>query len=163
VLSTITHLGLGFQSCRCKGPPAQSANPSGLWYLASPTTGPGGGRPESAFEGLKQHPAQDRACCAHWHTRRVSPISRFAANRGPVSRFPAESENGGFPDSSSDSRADSDRVGNRPGAHYRGFPPRFPANLAISHQLGDRAGLRKPGKVDVSRRAAAAMYINEGP
>ena len=26
-----------------------------------------------------QHPAQDRSCCAR--TRRVSPISRFAANR----------------------------------------------------------------------------------
>ncbi len=33
--------------------------------------------------------------------RRVSPISRVAANRGPDSRFPAESGNGGFPDSRS--------------------------------------------------------------
>ncbi len=34
----------------------------------------------------------------HSH-RRVSPISRFAANRDPDSRFPAKSGNGGFPDS----------------------------------------------------------------
>jgi len=61
-----------------------------------------------------QHPAQDHSCCAH--TRRVPPISRFAANREtgdfpipdseseigdslPVSssrpRFPAKSEIGG--------------------------------------------------------------------
>ena len=56
-----------------------------------------------------QHPAQDRSCCAR--TRRVSPISRFAANREtgdfPIPdseseigdslepRFPAKSEIGG--------------------------------------------------------------------
>ncbi len=34
--------------------------------------------------------------CSH---RGVSPISRFAANRDPDSRFPAKSGNGGFPDS----------------------------------------------------------------
>ena len=45
------------------------------------------------FEGLKATSAQ------LYSHRRVSPISRFAANRDPDSRFPAESGNGPFPDS----------------------------------------------------------------
>jgi hypothetical protein len=53
--------------------------------------------------------------------RGASPISRFAANRDPDSKFPfpAESGNGDslFPESG--------RVGNR------GFPPRFPAKSGI--------------------------------
>jgi hypothetical protein len=38
----------------------------------------GGGR-NLHLKDSRQHSAQDRACCTH--TRRVSPISRFAANR----------------------------------------------------------------------------------
>jgi hypothetical protein len=72
----------------------------------------GGGRPESAFEGLTGkavdiQPRMVPAQCAH--TRRVFPISRFAANR----------ETGDFP------IPDSCRVGNR------GFPPRFPAKSGM--------------------------------
>jgi hypothetical protein len=38
-----------------------------------------GGGQNRHLRDLMQHPAQDHSCCAH--TRRVSPISRFAANR----------------------------------------------------------------------------------
>jgi hypothetical protein len=60
--------------------------------------------------------------------RRVSPISRVAANRGPDSRFPAESGNGGFPHSRSRPSRESEipspfpgQIGNR-GNGNRGFP-----------------------------------------
>jgi hypothetical protein len=69
-----------------------------------------GGGQNLHLRGLMQHPAQDHGCCAH--TRRVSPISRFAANREtgdfpipdseseigdslPGVSFPAKSEKGG--------------------------------------------------------------------
>jgi hypothetical protein len=79
----------------------------------------GGGRPESqaAFEGLK---GNIQPSCTYSH-RRVSPISRFAANRDPDSRFPAESGNGPFSDS---------RFGDRPIGN-REFPTRFPAKSGI--------------------------------
>jgi len=38
-----------------------------------------GGGQNLHLRDLMQHPAQDHSCCAH--IRRVSPISRFAANR----------------------------------------------------------------------------------
>ncbi len=106
---------------RPKSPSHTSRPPSPRPSRHPPSAGPwqlkkeGGGRPESAFEGLKA--TSSPGSCQMYSHRRVSPtrISRVVANRGPNSRFPAESGNGGFPDSR------PGRVGNRK------FPPRFPA------------------------------------
>ncbi len=54
-----------------------------------------GGGENRHLKDSRQHAAQDRACSVYSHGR-VSPISRFAVNRGPgpISRFQAP-----FPDS----------------------------------------------------------------
>ena len=63
----------------------------------------------------------------HSH-RRVSPISRFAANRDPDSRFPAKAGNGAFPDSRFRPNRESGipspipgQIGNRGNGNW-GFP-----------------------------------------
>ena len=88
-----------------------------------------GGGQNLHLKDSRQHPAQGRACCTH--TRRVFPISRFAANR----------ETGDFPIPDSD----SGRVGNR------GFPPRFQAKSGIGGTPGSW-GLLSPGLVVILHR-----------
>ena len=81
---------------RPKSPSHTSRPPSPRPSRHPPSAGPwqlkkeleGGGRPESAFEGLKA--TSSPGSCQMYSHRRVSPISRVAANRGPDSRFPAE-------------------------------------------------------------------------
>jgi hypothetical protein len=51
-----------------------------------------GGRPESAFQGLKA--TSSPGSCMLYSHRRVSPISRFAANRDPDSRSRPNRESG---------------------------------------------------------------------
>jgi len=88
-----------------------------------------GGRPGSAFQGLKAT-SSPGSCMLHSH-RRVSPISRFAANRDRDSRSRPNRESGipCFP-----IPANSD--GNR----GPGFLPRFPAKSGLGGtgiQVGD--------------------------
>jgi hypothetical protein len=107
-----------------------------------------GGRPdvhaESAIEGLMA--TSSVGSCELYSHRRVPPISRFAANRGPDSRFPAESGNGGFPDSRSRPSRESEipspfrgQIGNRGNGNW-GFPglgwfTGFPKRLIVSAEL----------------------------
>ena len=93
-------------------------------------------------------------------TPQVSPISRFAANRGPDSRFPAESGNGGFPDSRSRPSRESEipspfpgQIGNRParGNGNWGFP-----GLPIT-QAGIRS-LKRHQKFGSSCKSQNSVY-----
>ena len=84
----------------------------------------------------------------HSH-RRVSPISRFAANRDPDSRFPAKSGNGGFPDSRFRPNRESGipspipgQIGNRGNGNW-GFPGLGRPRQPLLAEARDRPG--RPG------------------
>ena len=96
-----------------------------------------GGGQNLHLKDFRQHPAQ------LYSYRRLSPISRFAANRDPDSRFPAESGNGPFPDS----RFPADRES--------GIPSQFPG------QIGNRGNGNWgfPGPVSRSNGAAQCAIV----
>ncbi len=86
----------------------------------------------------------------HSH-RRVSPISRFAANRDPDSRFPgpAKAGNGGFPDSRFRPNRESGipspipgQIGNRGNGNW-GFPGLGNTPLTTSIPILIVVGTRK--------------------
>jgi hypothetical protein len=112
---------------------------AGPWQLKKE----GGGRPESAFEGLlRQHPLSPAVLTPQGMDG--SPISRFAANRDPDSRFPAESGNGPIPDSRFPADRESGipspfpaQIGNRGNGNW-GFP-----GLALRHTASGRGSLTR--------------------
>ena len=99
--------------------------------------------------------------------RRVSPISRVAANRGPDSRFPAESGNGGFPDSRSRPSREPEipspipgQIGNRGNGNW-GFPGL--RQRVQARRQGSRRRRRAPRAQERARGAQRRNFRFERP
>ena len=112
-----------------------------------------GGRPESAFQGLKA--TSSPGSCMLYSHRRVSPISRFAANRDPDSRSRPNRETG-VPDS----RFRPSRESGIP------FPVSRPNRESGERELGisgSGPGLEKANKAMLSPRPKLGWLRPLGP
>jgi hypothetical protein len=106
--------------------------------------------------------------------RRVPPISRIAASRGPDSRFPAESGSGGFPDSRFPADRESEipspfpghwQIGNRGNGNW-GFPGLLAAASLAAWQWQAGTGRRvrvAPGRSESGCQCRVQRVLSTAP